>query len=59
MNATENIETEMPEKRKKTDCLYCHEEFNFDEEDVDDVGWIYCPKCEGAHETKGFVNWDT
>jgi DNA-directed RNA polymerase subunit RPC12/RpoP len=40
---------------RKTDCLYCHEEFIFKDDDIDDMGWVSCPKCEGKHETKGFI----
>ena len=39
----------------KTDCLYCHIEFTFNENDIDSMGWVSCPKCEGKHETKGFI----
>ena len=39
----------------KTDCLYCFEEFSFSEEDIDEMGWVSCPKCGGKHETKGFI----
>ena len=40
----------------KTDCLYCFREFSFDEIDIDESGWVYCPHCENAHETKGFLS---
>ena len=39
----------------KTDCLYCLEEFTFNTDDIDDMGWVSCPKCGGKHETKGFI----
>ena len=39
----------------KTDCLYCLKEFEFNNGDIDDNGWVYCPICGGAHETKGFI----
>ena len=39
----------------KTDCLYCLEEFEFTKDDIDENGWVACPKCGGEHETKGFI----
>ena len=48
--------TPPPQRRNiKTDCLYCLEEFSFTIDDIDELGWIACPKCGGKHETKGFI----
>jgi len=48
--------TPPPEHRPiKTDCLYCLEEFSFNMADIDEIGWVSCPKCGGKHETKGFI----
>ena len=51
--------TESEDYTMKTDCLYCHIEFSFSPTDIDYsnscTDLIYCPKCGGAHETRGFI----
>ena len=50
-----DLEISETSRNIKTDCLYCLEEFTFNTDDIDDMGWISCPKCGGKHETKGFI----
>ena len=54
-----NNEIEIVQDRTvTTECLYCLKEFTFNTNEIDDMGWISCPECDGKHETKGFINFE-
>jgi hypothetical protein len=47
-----------------THCLYCKEIFNFLDASIDEKSLesgnsnstlVFCPNCNGGHETKGFI----